>query len=279
MTRPLFLATCSLTTIMLGAATATATGAEEPVMTYQLRSYTTAPEKLDVLVERFQRVNLPLFQKHDITLIGAWTPHESDEGGDRLVYLVGFPSMRAAELCWKNFATDPEWINAFERERRIHDDVVTHVETVYLSPTDYSPALPDIHGSDRPPVGSEGEPENPEGAVDDHRLFELRRYVASPGKLDDLNKRFREHTLELFEKHGMTNILYTMPIEADHGADSTLVYFLAHPSYPNALNAWESFRGDPAWNQVREESQPDGVPLAASVERWMLVPTEFSPLK
>jgi hypothetical protein len=277
MTRLTTLTLFSLTTIALGIAPAN--GADDPVMTYQLRSYTTAPEKLDVLAERFQRVNLPLFQKHDITLIGAWTPHESDEGDDRLVYLVGFPSMRAAELCWKNFATDPDWIDAFEREKRIHDEVVTGVETVYLSPTDYSPALPRINGLDAPSIAAEERSKTPEGSNDEHRLFELRRYVASPGKLDDLNTRFREHTMELFAKHGMTNILYTMPIEADQGADTTLVYFLAHPSYPRALNAWESFRGDPAWNRVREESQPDGVPLAATVESWMLVPTAFSPLK
>lgn len=276
MTRLMLLASYSILTISLGLASAR--GAEDPAMTYQLRSYTTAPEKLDVLVERFQRVNLPLFQKHGITLIGAWTPHESDEGDDRLVYLVGFPSMRAAELCWKNFATDPEWINAFEREKRIHNEVVTDVETVYLSPTDYSPALPAIAGRAVSSINPEDRAKT-DVSDDDRRLFELRRYVASPGKLDALNQRFREHTMGLFAKHGMTNILYTMPIEADQGATTTLVYFLAHPSYPRALNAWESFRGDPAWNQVREESQPDGVPLAASVERWMLVPTEFSPLK
>lgn len=277
MTRFMILASFTMATINLGLTSAR--GDEDPVMTYQLRSYTTAPEKLDVLVERFQRVNLPLFQKHDITLIGAWMPHESDEGDDRLVYLVGFPSMQAAELCWKNFATDPEWVNAFEREKRIHGTVVSDVETVYLSSTDYSPPLPTIEGLPEPSNTPDAQANPATASDEDQRLFELRRYVASPGKLDALNKRFREHTLELFAKHGMTNILYTMPIEVEKGSETTLIYFLAHPSYPLALNAWESFRGDPVWNQVRDESQPDGVPLAASVESWLLVPTEFSPLK
>ncbi|WP_169979498.1 NIPSNAP family protein [Tautonia rosea] len=277
MTRFMILTSCTLAAINLGLCSATAE--EDPVMTFQLRSYTTAPEKLEVLVERFQRVNLPLFERHDITLIGAWTPHESDDGDERLVYLVGFPSMRAAELCWKNFATDPDWINAFEREKRIHGTVVSGVETVYLGPTDYSPALPGIGGRSAQSDTSNDQAKTSTDSVEEERLFELRRYLASPGKLNELNKRFREHTMELFSKHGMTNILYTMPIESDQGADTTLIYFLAHPSYPRALNAWESFRSDPIWNQVREASQPDGVPLAASVERWMLVPTEFSPLK
>ena len=216
MNRLMILASFSLATLHLGFASAR--GEEDPVMTYQLRSYTTAPEKLDVLVERFQRVNLPLFQKHDITLIGAWTPHESDEGTDRLVYLVGFPSMRAAELCWKNFATDPDWINAFEREKRIHGTVVSEVETVYLSPTDYSPALPTVAGLREPSINTEVQAKPAATSDENRRLFELRRYVASPGKLTDLNKRFREHTMDLFAKHGMTNILYTMPIETDKGS-------------------------------------------------------------
>ena len=43
------------------------------------------------------------------------------------------------------------------------------------------------------------------------RVFELRTYTAPDGKLSDLHKRFRDHTLRIFEKHGMTNIGYWMP--------------------------------------------------------------------
>ena len=42
----------------------------------------------------------------------------------------------------------------------------------------------------------------------DSRVYEMRIYHAAPGKLDDLNKRFREHTLKLFAKHGIENIDY-----------------------------------------------------------------------
>src|SRR4029453_18015169 len=39
------------------------------------------------------------------------------------------------------------------------------------------------------------------GAADQPRAFELRTYTAAPGKMDALNTRFREHTVELFKKH------------------------------------------------------------------------------
>jgi hypothetical protein len=35
------------------------------------------------------------------------------------------------------------------------------------------------------------------------RYFEMRTYIANPGKLDALNARFRDHTCKLFAKHGM----------------------------------------------------------------------------
>ena len=42
-------------------------------------------------------------------------------------------------------------------------------------------------------------------------IFELRIYTTNEGKLDDLHARFRDHTTDLFEKHGMTNMGYWVP--------------------------------------------------------------------
>ena len=41
-----------------------------------------------------------------------------------------------------------------------------------------------------------------------NRVFEIRTYTAAPGKLEALKSRFRDHTVKLFEKHGMKNIGY-----------------------------------------------------------------------
>src|SRR5687767_15105008 len=37
-------------------------------------------------------------------------------------------------------------------------------------------------------------------------VYELRTYVATPGNTAALLTRFREHTIRIFEKHGMKNI-------------------------------------------------------------------------
>src|SRR5262245_25673582 len=75
------------------------------------------------------------------------------------------------------------------------------------------------------------------------RVFELRTYTAPDGKLGDLHKRFREHTLKIFEKHGMTNVGYWMPEDAPL-SQNTMIYLLAHPSREAAMKSWSEFAND-----------------------------------
>jgi hypothetical protein len=110
-----------------------------------------------------------------------------------------------------------------------------------------------------------------------HRVFELRTYTAAPGRLDDLNARFADHTVQLFERHGMTNIGYFTPQDAPL-SESTLIYLLAHDSRAAAEASWTAFRADPEWQRVVEATQRDGR-LAEKVESVFLDPTAFSHLK
>src|SRR5690242_20454336 len=61
--------------------------------------------------------------------------------------------------------------------------------------------------------------------------FELRNYTAFPGKLEALNKRFREHTLKLFEKHGIRSVAYWTAIDDKH--QGRLYYIVAYPDKEN----------------------------------------------
>jgi hypothetical protein len=82
------------------------------------------------------------------------------------------------------------------------------------------------------------------------RVFEIRRYTTNEGKLDALNARFRDQTMRLFEKHGMTNIGYWTPQDAPQSAN-TLISILAHPSREAATKNWDEFRPDPDWVKAR----------------------------
>lgn len=110
------------------------------------------------------------------------------------------------------------------------------------------------------------------------RVYELRTYTASPGRLDALNARFREHTVALFKKHGMEVVAFWEPVDKEAGAGEKLVYLLAFPSRAAAEASWKEFRADPEWIRVKAESEVGGV-LAAHIDSVFLSPTDYSPLK
>ena len=106
-------------------------------------------------------------------------------------------------------------------------------------------------------------------------VYELRVYHTFEGKLDDLLRRFREHTTKLFEKHGIKNIAYWIPTE-DPLKGKTLIYIIAHPSREAATANWKSFRDDPEWKSVQQQSEANGK-LVERVESTFLTLTDFSP--
>ena len=118
---------------------------------------------------------------------------------------------------------------------------------------------------------------SPAPVVQPTQVFELRTYTAAEGKIDDLLARFRDHTLRIFEKHGMTNVGYWTP-QDEPLSEHTLIYLLAHSSREAANESWSNFGSDPEWLQVAEESRRDGR-LIAGLEQVYLDPTDFSPMR
>jgi NIPSNAP len=116
-----------------------------------------------------------------------------------------------------------------------------------------------------------------EKAKVENRVFELRTYHAAPGKMKDLNARFRDHTCKLFEKHGMTIVGFWNPADPAE-AEKKLVYILAFPSKDAADKAWKAFRDDPDWATVRDASEKNGK-LVDKVESVWLNATDYLPIK
>ncbi len=114
-------------------------------------------------------------------------------------------------------------------------------------------------------------------AQSSNRVFELRTYTTFPGRLDALHARFAQHTIRLFERHGMTNIGYFSPQDLPL-AENTLIYILAHNSREAAAASWAAFVADPEWQRVYEESQRDGR-IVDNLESIFLNATDYSRLK
>ena len=106
-------------------------------------------------------------------------------------------------------------------------------------------------------------------------VYELRVYHTAPGKLPDLLKRFREHTIKLFDQHAMKSVAYWTPLDEPEKSN-TLIYILHHPSREAAAANWKSFQEDPNWKSVREKSEENGK-IVEKVDSTFMALTDFSP--
>src|SRR3954469_12234770 len=106
------------------------------------------------------------------------------------------------------------------------------------------------------------------------KVYELRIYYSPEGKLDTLHARFRDHTMKLFEKHGIENVGYWVPID---NKENKLAYIIAHPSREAAKENWAAFFKDPDWQKAAKESEANGK-IVARVENYFMQLTDYSPV-
>lgn len=220
---------------------------------FEVRIYYCHPGRLDALLNRFRNHTTKIFEKHGMTNIGYWIPNKNDENA--LYYILAYPSQVARDSAWKQFGRDPEW-REVARKSEESGKIVAKVTSIFMNATDFSPKIKPLQGS--------------------NRVFEMRTYKATPGKIENVLTRFRDHTTKLFKKHGMTNIAYFKTIEKE--GQSRLLYFLAHDSEEAGKASFDAFRKDEKWNKVKSESIKDGE-IVQKVESIYMSPTDFSPIK
>ena len=245
----------------LGALVADAPAAEKDTRVYEMRTYFAAKDKLDALHARFKNHTLKLFEKHDIKNVAYFTPIDNKD--NKLIFFLSYPSKEAREKSWKAFLEDADWKKAAADSEK-DGKLVEKMEQRFLTVTDYSP-------------------EFKIGEANAVRVFELRTYTATKGNLGNLNDRFKDHTMKLFEKHGMKNVVYWNVLKGEKDDDKMLIYLLAHRSKEEAAKSFDAFRKDPDWIAARKASEEKGggsltEPKGGVVSEF-LKPTNYSPLK
>ncbi|TAG74254.1 MAG: NIPSNAP family protein [Runella slithyformis] len=232
---------------------ATTSFAQQPdTRLYEMRTYWPAAGKMDNMLARFRNHATKLFVKHGITNIGYWVPQRKPDSV--LVYILAYPNKEARDASWKAFSADPEW-QKVKAESEVNGKVVEKVEQRFLSSTDFSPN--DLSSKD-------------------NRVFELRTYKATKYNLGLLLARFRNHTVGLFAKHGMSNLIYW----TQNDKDDMLIYLLGHKSKEAAAASFNAFRTDADWITARTASETLAKSsLTVSLLTDYLIPTDFSPLK
>lgn len=223
---------------------------------FEMRQYTVHEGKMPDLVSRFQNHTLDLFEKHGIENIAYFLP--TDENPGFLTFILAYPDKDSRDKFWQAFGNDPDWQKAY-KESEANGPLVSKVNQTFMH------TAPELS-----PKGI-----NFDNAGD--RVFELRTYTMHPGRVSNINARFRDHTRTLFENHGMTNIVYWFT-EAKEGEQTQLVYLLAHKDEAAGNASFLTFRDDPAWVSVRDASEADGK-IVEKVESVYFKPLPFSPLK
>ncbi len=252
---------------------------------YELRVYQPQPNRQSDLVSFIGEDGMRFAKKHKLDLIAAWTP--VDPMDERVVTLVRHADRKSCDANWAEFQDDPEWKQTAAERFASTGSPVASLTRIFLNESDYSPKLE---------VKSEGD-----------RVFELRTYIATPNNLGRLNDRFRNHTMELFQKHGITNIVYwgmapgetlmatellsaVSPVgksAADitkdlPAANNALVYFIAHASPEAAKASFSAFGQDPDWTKARvasEEGAGGSLTAGNAVKSLFLKPAPFSPIQ
>jgi len=231
---------------------------------YEWRVLRAAPGKLDALHSQLRNHQIPLLEQHGIFTQGVFVP--AGENPEQRVYLLVAAEGRGPmQDGWMSFREDPKWLEAVAKSEQanagklvLQDDYQRLVKT-YWSPV-FTPT-------------KAAEP----------RVFELRTYTCPDHeKQIALQRRFLEHTMKLFEKHGMQNVVYWVPDE-EPKSQRRLVYLLAHKSQEAAKESFAGFRADPDWLAAKKASEETaGGSLTVKVNGVLsefLIPTEYSPLR
>ncbi len=230
---------------------------------YEMRTYVTNEGRLEALLKRFRDHTCRLFEKHGIENIGYWVPLEKEDGAENtLIYIIAHASRDAAKESWKAFGADPEWQAARKASEADGKILAKAPDSVFLVTTPY---FPSVNGG----IGTQS------------RVFELRHYTTPPGKLPDLHSRFQNHTIGLFTKHGMTHIAYWTPTDIEKGADTQLIYILAHASKESGKASFTAFRADPDWIKAKAESEKTGTLTVNpdGVKSIYMRAVDFSPIR
>lgn len=236
-----------------------AQGTSSQAQLFELRTYVTNEGKLDDLNARFRDHTVKLFEKHGMKSIGYWVPTDGPTASNTLIYVIEHKDAESAKASWRAFLQDPQWQQAYRQSEADGPILAKPPESVYMRLTDYSSMLQEVDPSDE-------------------AVYELRIYRTNEGKLPNLDARFRDHTIGLFNRHGMKSVAYWHPTDEPASSD-TLIYILRHESRDAAKESWQAFVQDEDWRKVAKESEKDGRFLRERPEVVYMKPTDYSALK
>ncbi|MFM7245800.1 MAG: NIPSNAP family protein [Planctomycetaceae bacterium] len=238
---------------------------EEPAgatRVYEFRTVRVAPAKLEAFHARLRDHQIPALARHGVVVQGVFVP--VGENPDRIVHLLtAAESVAAMDAGWAALANDAAWLETLAATDR-DGPLVLDGETELLVTTAWSPPfMPQVSATPR--------------------VFERRIYSCpDPAKHAALLRRFQDHTVALFTKHGMQNIVYWTPATPP-ASQHRLVYLLGHENEAAAKASFAAFRTDSDWVAARKESEERAGGSLTNAQKGVvsefLTATDYSPLR
>ena len=227
---------------------------EGPV--YELRIYKANQDRFEHLITRFREYTDRIFARHNMEALGYWAPTDgTTRQKRRVVYVLKHPSRYAAYANWTHFTNDREWQKVLDMPK-FRGLLAEKPTSIFMTETEYSNSF--VTSNDKA-----------------DSVFELRICTSNEGKLDNLNARFADDIITLFEKHKMDNLGIWTPFDLPE-RENTLIYMLRHESREQADANWKSLLNDATWKSVTRDFQGNGGLLERPPERIFLKPLDIS---
>lgn len=224
-------------------------------VTFRLHSGSQIGNALGFLEKRA----MPLWQKHGFGPVGVFTV---DVGAHipAVLFMRVYSSLADRQLVWSRLSADAAW-NAAVTELEKDGPAFFREDSMLLLSTAFSPPI-------KPAAA--GDPA--------HKIYELRIYESPTWKqLGYLHERFAGGEIGVFHKSGIDPVFYADTLIGPN--QPNMVYLIPFESAAQREAAWQSFRDNPDWVKIRDDSIRKGGEIVRNITNMILAPTGFSMLR
>jgi hypothetical protein len=107
-------------------------------------------------------------------------------------------------------------------------------------------------------------------------IHQLRIYEIYENNKSAFHERFRDEAMRIMKKYNF-NIISIW--ESKYNERTEFVYLLQWPDENTMKNAWEQFKNDPEWIEIKKKSNEKNGQLVGEIEDRTLTLTDYSPQK
>lgn len=105
-------------------------------------------------------------------------------------------------------------------------------------------------------------------------IHQLRVYEIFEHSKAAFHDRFRDHAMRIMKSYGFDFVALW---ESQAGSHTEFVYLLAWPNEQTMLNAWQKFRADEEWKEIKRVTNSKHGDLVGTIQEKVIVPTPYSP--